>query len=68
MTAASFTPAAWLAFVAAALAIGLIYAALGALAGALMDKLGATYLMLFLVMTDVGIAQNPMFGAGTPPG
>lgn len=68
VTAASFTPAAWLPFVAAAVAIGMIYAALGALAGALLDKLAATYLMLFLVLTDVGIAQNPMFGDGTPPG
>jgi len=67
VTAASFTPAAWLPFVAAALLIGLIYAALGALAGALLDKLAATYLMLVFALTDVGIAQNPMFGDGTPP-
>ena len=66
VTAASFTPAAWPPFVAAALLIGLIYAALGALAGALLDRLAATYLMLFLALTDLGIAQNPMFGSGTP--
>ena len=29
------------------------------------SKLAATYLMLFLVMTDLGIVQNPMFGDGT---
>ncbi len=66
VTAASFTPAAWSRFLAAALLIGLIYAALGALAGALLDKLAATYVMLFLALTDLGIVQNPMFGSGTP--
>ena len=44
--------------------LGLIYAAIGALAGALLDKLAATYLMLFLVMTDLGVVQTPMFGHG----
>jgi len=34
---------------------------LGALAGAVLDKLAATYLMLFLVMTDLGVVQSPMF-------
>jgi hypothetical protein len=67
VTALSFTPASWSPFVVAALLTGLIYAALGALAGALLDKLGATYLMLFLALTDLGIAQNPMFGNGSPP-
>jgi len=67
VTAASFTPASWSPFVAAALLTGLIYAALGALAGALLDKLAATYLMLFFALTDLGIVQNPMFGDGSPP-
>ena len=67
VTAVSFSPASWPPFVAAALLTGLIYAALGALAGALLDKLAATYLMLFLALTDLGIAQNPMFGTGRPP-
>lgn len=67
VTAVSFTPADWSPFVLAALLTGLIYAALGALAGALLDKLAATYLMLFLALTDLGIAQNPMFGNGNPP-
>lgn len=66
VTAASFTPASWGRFTAAALLTGLIYAALGAIAGAVLDKLAATYLMLFLALTDLGIAQNPMFGNGSP--
>lgn len=66
VTAIYFTPAAWTPFVAAAVLLGLIYGALGALLGALLDNLAATYLMLFLVMTDLGIVQNPMFGDGTP--
>lgn len=66
VTALSFTPASWIPLVAAALFTGLIYAALGAVAGALLDKLAATYLMLFLALTDLGIAQNPMFGDGDP--
>jgi hypothetical protein len=36
--------------------------------GAALDKLAATYLMLFVVLTDLGIVQNPMFGDGTPDG
>ncbi len=66
VTAASFSPASWPPFAAAALLTGLIYGALGALAGALLDKLAATYLMLFTALTDLGIAQNPMFGDGSP--
>jgi hypothetical protein len=66
VTAAYFTPAAWLPFATGAMLLGLIYGALGALLGALMDRLAATYLILFAVMTDLGIVQNPMFGDGTP--
>ena len=66
VTAASFTPASWGPFITAALLTGLTYAALGAIAGAILDKLAATYLMLFLALTDLGIAQNPMFGNGSP--
>jgi hypothetical protein len=40
---------------------------LGALAGAPLGKLGATYLVLFGAMLDLGIVQNPMFGTGEPP-
>ena len=66
VTALSFTPASWPPLVLALLLIGLIYAAIGTLAGAIFEKLPATYLMLFLAMTDLGIVQNPMFGNGTP--
>ncbi|HET9152516.1 MAG TPA: hypothetical protein VFN85_00195 [Solirubrobacterales bacterium] len=65
-TAFYFEPASWPRFGLAALLIGCIYAPLGALLGAVMSRLAATYLMLFLVMTDLGIVQNPMFGSGTP--
>jgi hypothetical protein len=61
VTALFFTPAQWAPTVTALLLVGLIYAALGALAGALLDKLPATYLILFLVMTDLGVVQSPMF-------
>jgi hypothetical protein len=60
-TAFNFTPASWPPVVVALVLLGLIYGAIGALAGAVLDKLAATYLMLFLVMTDVGIVQSPMF-------
>jgi hypothetical protein len=66
VTAVYFTPASWVPFAVAAVLLGLISGTLGALLGALLDKLTATYLMLFLVMTDLGIVQNPMFGDGTP--
>jgi hypothetical protein len=49
--------------IAALLLIGLTYAAIGALIGALLDKLPAVYLILFLVMTDLGVVQSPMFHA-----
>jgi hypothetical protein len=68
VTALNFTPVSWGALIVALVLIGLIYAALGALAGALLDKLAATYLILFVVITDLGVVQNPMFrqapGAG----
>jgi hypothetical protein len=66
VTAAYFDPASWTPFVSGLVLIGVIYAALGALAGAILDRLAATYLMLFLAMTDIGIVQNPMFGDGDP--
>jgi ABC-2 family transporter protein len=61
VTALNFTPKSWPPLIAALVLIGLIYGAIGALAGAVLDKLAATYLMLFLVMTDVGVVQSPMF-------
>jgi hypothetical protein len=68
VTALYFDPGAWVTFVGGLVLIGLIYAELGALAGTTLDKLAATYLMLFLAMTDLGIVQNPMFGDGDPDG
>jgi hypothetical protein len=61
VTALNFTPASWLPVIAAMVLTALIFGAIGALAGAVLDKLAATYLMLFLIMTDVGIVQSPMF-------
>lgn len=66
VTGLSFSVASWPPFLAGLLLIGFMFAAVGALAGALLDRLAATYLILFLAMTDLGIVQNPMFG--TPHG
>ena len=68
VTALSFTPDSWIWFVIGNLLIGLLYASVGALAGALLGQLGATYLVLFVAMLGMGILQNPMFGDGTPSG
>ena len=61
VTALNFTPQSWPPLIASMILIGLIYAMIGALAGAVLDKLSATFLMLFLVMTDIGVVQTPMF-------
>ena len=61
VTGLNFTPKSWVPLIASMVLIGLIYAAIGALAGAVLDKLAATYLILFLVMTDIGVVQTPMF-------
>lgn len=61
-TALDFTPASWPPLIAALVLTGMIYAAIGALAGVVLDKLAATYLILFLVLTD-NIVQTPMFHA-----
>lgn len=61
VTALNFTPENWIPLIIALIQMGLIYAAIGALAGAVLDRLAATYLMLFLVMVDVGVVQTPMF-------
>lgn len=63
MMALVFTPASWPPVIAALVLTGLVYAAIGALIGALLDKLPAVYLILFLVMTDLGVVQSPMFHA-----
>ena len=61
--AIGFEPASWPAVIAGLVLIGLIYASVGALAGALLDKLAATYLILFLVLVDLSVMQTPMFHA-----
>jgi hypothetical protein len=65
-TALNFTAASWVPMIGALALVGLIYGAIGALAGAVLNRLGATYLILFLVMTDLGVVQSPMFH--TKPG
>ena len=65
-TAAYFTPASWPRLLVALALIGLTYGSIGALGGAVLGNLAATYWILFLVMTDLGIVQNPMFADGTP--
>ncbi len=67
MTARDFTPHEWGWFAFATAAIGVTYAGLGALAGTLLGRVGATYLVLIGSMLDIGVVQNPMFGSGTPP-
>jgi len=62
-SAIGFEPASWLPVIAALLLIGLIYGSVGALAGALLDKPAATYLILFLVLVDLSVMQTPMFHA-----
>ncbi|MEX2106193.1 MAG: hypothetical protein WD810_04775 [Solirubrobacterales bacterium] len=68
VTALNFTPDSWGPLLSALVLLGLIYAGIGALAGALLDKLAATYLMLFLVITDLGVVQSPMFRETPGPG
>jgi hypothetical protein len=66
VTALNFDAASWLPVIGALALIGLIYGAIGALAGAVLDKLAAAYAILFMVMTDLGVVQSPMFH--TTPG
>lgn len=68
VTGLSFTPASWPSFIAGNLLVGLTYACIGALAGAALGQLAATYVVLFLAILGIGILQNPMFGDGTPGG
>ena len=60
-TAADVAPASWPRVVVALLFAGWIYGAIGALAGALLDRLSATYAILFLLLTDLSVVQTPMF-------
>ena len=66
VTGLSFTPQSWFWFAVGNVLIGLLYASFGALAGALLGQLGATYFVLFVAMLGTGILQNPMFGDGSP--
>ena len=63
-----FTPEAWFPFIFANVLVGLIYAAIGALSGTLMGRLGAVYFIFFLPTVDIGIAQDPLFFNGDPQG
>ncbi|HET6876695.1 MAG TPA: hypothetical protein VFH38_04145 [Jatrophihabitans sp.] len=62
----TFTPNLWGPFIVGNVLAGLTYAELGALAGALIGRLGAVYLMFFLPNIDIGIAQDPLFFNGDP--
>ncbi|MGK2877603.1 MAG: hypothetical protein ACSLFF_03350 [Solirubrobacterales bacterium] len=68
VTALSFEPQSWPAFIAGNVLIAAIYGLIGVLAGAIFGQLGATYFVLFLAMLGMGILQNPMFGDGDPHG
>lgn len=68
VTAWKFDVREWPAFAAAIALAGVEYGALGALAGALLGRIAAVYVLFFGAMIDLGIAQNPMFGDGTPDG
>jgi len=68
VTTIDFVPESWGPFVLGNLLAGLIYGLIGALAGALVGRLGGAYLMFFLPMLDIGVAQDPMFFDGAPQG
>jgi hypothetical protein len=53
-------PGAPAGFVLANLLTGLEYGLFGVLAGAVINRLGGTYVMFFGPMVDIGLVQNPM--------
>lgn len=59
----NFSPRSWPPVIGALVLTGLIYGGIGALVGVLLDKLAATYLILFLVAADLSVVQTPMFHA-----
>ncbi len=63
VTALEFTPGSWSPVVGALVLTGLIYGAIGLLAGTLLDRLATTYVILFTVMVDLSVVQTPMFHA-----
>ena len=68
VTMLNFDLARWVTFAGALLVVGLLYGGVGALAGALLDRVAAVYLVFFAAMLDLGIGQNAMFGEGQPDG
>jgi hypothetical protein len=66
MMGVGLTPRSWPQAIAALVVMALIYAGIGVLIGAHLDRLPAVYLILFLVMTDLAVVQSPMFH--TTPG
>lgn len=63
-----FTPEHHVAYFAGNLFTGLEYAAIGALAGAFIGRLGAIYFIFFLPNVDIGIVQDPLFFSGNAHG
>jgi hypothetical protein len=61
--ALNFSPRSWAPVVGALVLTGLIYGGIGALVGVLLDRLAATYLILFLIAADLSVVQTPMFHA-----
>jgi hypothetical protein len=61
--ALNFTPRMWPAVIGALVLTGVIYGGIGALVGVLLDKLAATYAILFIVAADLSVVQTPMFHA-----
>lgn len=53
-----------LAFVAATLAVTLLYGLVGMMLGVLVDRLAGLWTVLVAVMLDVGVFQSPLFAAG----
>ncbi len=67
VTAFSFSPKNWPAFVGANIIIALTYALIGIIVGSVFGRLGGLYILLIVPFLDLGIAQNAMFGAVPPP-
>jgi hypothetical protein len=61
--ALNFDPRSWPPVVGALILTGLIYGGIGALVGVLLDRLAATYAILFIVAADLSVVQTPMFHA-----